>query len=46
MLKKERNDLVVEILESNFSLTVLGFDEKRDLFVNVKMEEGPDDSQI
>jgi hypothetical protein len=46
VVSKEENRMVVEVLDADFCLTVGGFDEKRDLFVNVKMEEGPDDSEI
>jgi hypothetical protein len=46
VVKKEENRMVVEVLDADFCLTVGGFDEKRDLFVTVKMEEGPDDSEI
>jgi len=46
VVAKEGNRMVVEILNPDFRLTVAGFDEKRDLFVNVRMEEGADDSQI
>jgi hypothetical protein len=46
VIAKEANQMVVEILNPDFRLTVVGFDEKRDLFVNVRMEEDIDDSQI
>ena len=40
------NRMLVEIHDPEFRLTVAGFDQKRDLFVNVKLEEESDDSQI
>jgi hypothetical protein len=40
VITKEENRIVVDILDPEFRLTVAGFDELRDLFVNVKMEEG------
>jgi hypothetical protein len=43
---KEENRISVEILDPNFRLTVVGFDEKRDLYVNVKMEETANDSPV
>jgi hypothetical protein len=46
VVKTEENRMTVEVLDAEFCLTVVGFDEKRDLFVNVKMEEGSDDSEI
>lgn len=45
IITKEENRMVVEVLDPFFCLTVVGFDEKRDLFVDVKMEGGSDDSQ-
>jgi len=46
LLSREENQLHVEVIDPDFCLTVVGFDEKRDLFVNVKMENESDDSQI
>jgi hypothetical protein len=43
--ERGENNLSIEILDPDFSVTVEGFDEKRDVFVNVKMKEGTDDSQ-
>ena len=40
VITKEENRIVVEILDPEFRITVAGFDELRDLFVNVKIEEG------
>ena len=40
IITKEENRIVVEILDPEFRITVAGFDELRDLFVNVKIEEG------
>lgn len=40
------NRIRVEITDPDFRLSVRGFDENRDLYVNVKMEEQHDDSQI
>lgn len=45
ILTKKDNCISVKILDTDFRLTVVGFDEKRDLYVNVKMEEGANDSQ-
>lgn len=42
----KNNQLRIEVLKQDFQLTVSGFDRNRDLFVNVKMEEGHDDTQI
>lgn len=42
----KNNQLRIEVLKQDFQLTVSGFDMNRDLFVNVKMEEGPDDTPI
>jgi hypothetical protein len=46
IVEMKNNWLRIEVLNQDFELTVGGFDKNRDLFVNVKMEEGPDDSQI
>jgi len=46
IVEMKNNCLRIEVLKQDFELTVGGFDKNRDLFVNVKMEEGPDDSQI
>lgn len=43
--EKGSNRLVVEILDPDFRITVQGFDVKRDVYVNVKMTEGADDTQ-
>jgi hypothetical protein len=43
--ERDENRLLVEILDADFCVTVTGFDGKRDVFVNVKMKEGADDSQ-
>jgi hypothetical protein len=43
--ERDSNRLFVEILDADFCVTVAGFDEKRDVFVNVKMKEGADDTQ-
>jgi hypothetical protein len=40
VITKEENRIVIDILDPEFRITVAGFDELRDLFVNVKMEEG------
>lgn len=40
------NRLLVEIHDPEFRLTLAGFDQKRDLFVNVKLEEQSNDSKI
>jgi hypothetical protein len=40
VVTKEENRIVVDILDPDFRITVAGFDELRDLFVNVKIEEG------
>lgn len=39
IIAKEENRLLVEILVPEFRISVAGFDELRDLYVNVKMEE-------
>jgi len=46
ILETKLNKIVVAISHPDFALSVVGFDKNRDLFVNVKMEEGPDDSEI
>lgn len=46
IVEMKNNWLRIEVLNQDFELTVGGFDKNRDLFVNVKMEEGQDDSQI
>jgi len=47
ILKQEDNRLLIAIHDPDFRLTVAGFDQKRDLFVNVKLEEEEDDdSQV
>ena len=46
VVAKQENRLLIDVLDPEFNLTVTGFDEKRDLFVDVKMEEGSDDSQV
>lgn len=46
VVKREDNRMTLEVLEPDFRITVTGFDMRRDLFVSVKMEEGPDDSEI
>jgi hypothetical protein len=46
VVSREENRIRVEITEPDFRLTVRGFDENRDLYVNVKMEERADDSEI
>jgi hypothetical protein len=46
IVEMKNNWLRIEVLKQDFELTVGGFDKNRDLFVNVKMEEGQDDSQI
>jgi hypothetical protein len=46
ILESKLNKIVVAISHPDFALSVVGFDKNRDLFVNVKMEEGPDDSEI
>jgi hypothetical protein len=46
VVEAKRNRLVLSILKQDFALTVGGFDKNRDLYVNVKMEEESDDTQI
>lgn len=46
ILTKNDNHISVKILDPDFRLTVVGFDEKRDLYVNVKIEEVANDSQV
>ncbi len=46
VVKCEANQMVVEVLDADFRLTVVGFDEKRDLMVNVAMKEGADDQEV
>lgn len=43
--EKQKNRLVVRVTEPDFKVTVTGFDENRDLFVDVDAKEAPDDSQ-
>jgi hypothetical protein len=45
IVKRETNWLRAEIQQADFRLTVMGFDEKRDLFVNARIEETANDSQ-
>jgi hypothetical protein len=46
-IKKLQNNLmVVEVVNPQFAVTVTGFDEHRDLIVNVKPKEEFDDSQV
>jgi hypothetical protein len=46
IVKIKNNQLWIEVLKQDFKLTVSGFDRNRDLFLNVKMTEGPDDTKI
>jgi hypothetical protein len=46
IVEMNNNQIRVQILKPDFQLTVNGFDGNRDLFVNVKMEEGSDDQEI
>ena len=46
VINREANRIRVEVTDPDFRLSVRGFDENRDLYVNVKMEERDDDSQI
>ncbi len=46
ILQREANRIRVEVTDPDFRLSVRGFDENRDLYVNVKMEEQDDDSQV
>jgi hypothetical protein len=39
VIVKEENRIIVDVCDPDFRITVAGFDELRDLFVNVKMEE-------
>ena len=43
--ERQTNRLVVNIQKPEFSITVAGFDENRDLFVDVQAKEDGDDSQ-
>ena len=43
--ERQRNRLVVNIQKPEFSVTVAGFDENRDLFVEVQAKEASDDPQ-
>jgi hypothetical protein len=43
--EKQLNRLVVRVTEPDFKVTVTGFDENRDLFVDVDAKEAADDSQ-
>ncbi|MBI2949002.1 MAG: hypothetical protein HYY23_15280 [Verrucomicrobia bacterium] len=45
IIEKQLNRLVVSILEPDFRVTVTGFDENRDLFVDVDAKEAPNDSK-
>lgn len=42
----KNNRMSIEVINKDFELTVAGFDTNRDLFVNVKMEEIANDSQV
>lgn len=46
IVEVKNNELRIEVLKQDFRLAVTGFDTNRDLLVNVKMEEGPNDSTI
>jgi hypothetical protein len=46
IVEMKDNEIQIKILKQDFQLTVSGFDRNRDLFVNVKMEEGLDDTAI
>lgn len=43
--ERQKNRLVVNIQQPDFNITVAGFDENRDLFVDVQVKEANDDSQ-
>jgi hypothetical protein len=43
--EKQLNRLIVRVVESDFKVTVTGFDENRDLFVDVDAKEAADDSK-
>jgi hypothetical protein len=43
IMERQNNHIRVETLNPEFRLTVKGFDENRDLYVNVKILEGNDD---
>ena len=45
IVEQKGNSLVAEITNINFNLTVVGFDERRDLFVDVKAEDENNDTQ-
>ena len=46
IVNQEENRLLVEIHKPEFKLTVAGFDQNRDLFVNVRLEEGDNDTTV
>jgi hypothetical protein len=46
VISREANRIRIEITDPDFRLSVRGFDENRDLYVNVKMEERHDDSEV
>ena len=43
--EKQLNRLVVKVMQPDFTVTVTGFDENRDLFVDVDAKEASNDSQ-
>ena len=43
--ERHLNRMVVKVTQPEFKVTVTGFDENRDLFVDVKAKEAEDDSQ-
>lgn len=43
--ERQKNQLVVNIQNPDFNITVAGFDENRDLFVDVQAKEANDDPQ-
>ena len=43
--ERQKNRLVVKIQKPEFSITLAGFDENRDLFVDVQAKEANDDPQ-
>ena len=45
VVERQNNRLVVNIQKPEFSITVTGFDENRDLFLDVQAKEASDDPQ-
>ena len=45
VLRRTENQMLVEVIQRDFSMTVTGFDEQRDLCVTVNVKEGNEDAE-